>query len=167
MAKNSLYILILAICCLLSTISCAQDNSSLPNATELIFVGSTPCDSLIKSELKIPGSSKCDFIKWELKLGGNKDSSNQYHLTAVYGEAKPNTNGFMNGGNKLSVTGKLSISHGSKANPGSKVYYLNSDSFAAPIVLIEMDNNILHFADTNKNLLLGNGGWGYVLNRLK
>jgi hypothetical protein len=117
--------------------------------------------------LKIPTDSKCDFIKWELKLKNRNDSTSEYQLIALYGEAKPNTNGFMNGGNRLSIAGKLSVHRGSTRNPLRRIYQLNSNSLKSALILVELDENILHFADEKNNLLVGNGGWGYVLNGLK
>ena len=77
------------------------------------------------------------------------------------------TNGFIGGGKKIVVNGKYAINYGAGTNPNAKVYYLNEDKLQSPILLIEMDSNILHFADANKDFIIGNGGWGYVLNRIK
>ena len=71
----------------------------------------------------------------------------------------------MGGGKKLIINGKYTISNGTPANPHAKVYYLHGNEFKAPLLLIQMDSNIFHFADANKNFIVGNGGWGYVLNR--
>lgn len=159
------YLMTLLVSCFVVTSSCSQKNStgSLP-ATD-IFVGSTPCDSLIKSILQIPSITKCDFIKWDLSLQKNSDAS--FQLTALYGESQPNTNGFIGGGKQIEVNGKYAISYGVGTNPNAKVYYLHGDKSQSSLLLIEMDTNILHFVDANKNFIVGNGGWGYVLNRLK
>jgi len=165
MKRAMLHLMTLLITCFMVTSSCSQTNSTgnLP-ATDF-FVGSTPCDSLIKSLLKIPADEKCDFIKWDLSL--NKTSSDTFQLTALYGESQPNTNGFIGGGKKILITGKYIINYGANSNPNLKIYYLNGDKLPSSVLLIELDSNILHFADRNKKLIVGNGGWGYVLNRVQ
>ena len=165
MKRTTLHLILLLVTCSLATSSCSQKKSgSNLNATD-DFVGSTPCDSLIKSILKIPSATTCDFIKWELSL--QKNSPDTFQLTALYGEIQNNTNGFKGGGKKIVINGKYVISNAASANPTAKVYYLQGNQVLSPIVLIEMDGNIFHFADANKNFLVGNGGWGYVLNKIQ
>ncbi len=159
------HLMTLLIACFVATTSCSQENSTSNLATTDIFVGSTPCDSLIKLLLQIPPITKCDFIKWDLSF--QKSIPDSFQLTALYGESQPNTNGFIGGGKKIVVNGKYAINYGSGANPNAKVYSLNGDKLQSSLLLIEMDSNILHFADANKNFIVGNGGWGYVLNRIK
>ncbi|MGZ8557542.1 MAG: hypothetical protein ACXWWC_04395 [Chitinophagaceae bacterium] len=165
MKRTTLHLILLLTTCLLATSSCSQKKSgSNLHATD-DFVGSTPCDSLIKALLQIPSNTICDFIKWELSLQKNKPDT--FQLTALYGEAQNNTNGFKGGGRKIIITGKYHISNGASASPQAKVYSLQGDKLSSTFVLIEMDGNILHFADAGKNLLAGNGGWGYVLNKIQ
>jgi hypothetical protein len=140
--------------------SCAQKNSN-PDASLKKFAGSTPCDPLIRSSLGLSPSDSCDYIKWELQMG-----SDSYTLSALYGEEKPGTNGFMGGGTTLAIQGKYTKAGGSAANPRGKVYSLLADKNRGPFYLVEMDSNVLHFADSKKQLLIGNGGFGYMLNRL-
>jgi len=155
----------LLVTCFALTSSCSQNKSTNSLPLGDIFVGSTPCDSLIKSLLQISPETICEFIKWELHL--NKSSPGVFELTALYGESQPNTNGFKGGGKKIILNGKYTTNYGAASNPASKVYYLHGDSLQSSLLLIEMDSNILHFADTDKNLIVGNGGWGYVLNRIQ
>ena len=90
-----------------------------------------------------------------------------FHIDVLYGESKPNTNGFMGGGHKIVLEGKYTIVKGARENQSLNVYQLKTEKLASPIRLIEMDSNVLHFADSNNKLLVGNGGWGYMLNRIK
>jgi len=85
----------------------------------------------------------------------------------LYGESQPNTNGFKGGGKTIELSGNFTIENGMNANPKSKIYIMHYDPLRSPLVLVEMDENILHFADSDKKFLVGNGGWGYVLNRSK
>lgn len=131
------------------------------------FVGSTPCDSLIRSALKIQPDVKCDFIKWEVNFNRSNADAGTFQCTTLYGESQNNTNGFIGGGIKTLVSGKYSVYHRVNENPSPKVYRLDGYELQSSLFLIQMDNNILHFADSNKNFIIGNGGWGYVLNRTK
>jgi hypothetical protein len=129
-----------------------------------IFVGSTPCDSLIRSQLGITANISCEFIKWQLTMYSPKEGS--FKLLVNYGQSKPNTNGFMNGGFMIETKGKYSITPGFNENPKAAFLTLKADGLYSPLFLIEMDQNILHFTDSNHHYLAGNGGWGYVLNRM-
>ena len=157
--------MILLLTCFVITSSSSQINSTGSVPSSDTFVGSTPCDSLIKSLLQIPSTEKCEFIKWELSF--LKSNPGTFQLAALYGESRPNTNGFMGGGKKLIINGKYTISYGAGANPYAKVYHLQGDKLRATLLLIQMDSNIFHFADAHKNFIVGNGGWGYVLNRIQ
>ena len=46
------------------------------------LVGSTACDTPIKSALGIPFETKCDFIRWNLVLDPSK--GNSFMLRAAY-----------------------------------------------------------------------------------
>ena len=165
MKRAILHLIVLLVTSFVATSSCSQKKSSASIPAADSFVGSTPCDSLIKSILQIPSATTCDFIKWELSL--QKNSPDTFQLTALYGETQNNTNGFKGGGKKIEINGKYVIGNGANANPKAKVYYLQGEKLPSSFLLIEMDGNILHFADADKNLLVGNGGWGYVLNKIQ
>ena len=63
----------------------------------------------------------------------------------------------------MSIEGTYTITQAS----AKRLYTLQSDQLHPGIFLIVMDDNVLHFADANMELLTGNGGWGYVLNKAK
>jgi hypothetical protein len=111
----------------------------------------------------IPNETKCDFIKWELYL--EPAGSGSFKITAAYGESKPNTNGFIKTEYFL-ANGNYVFTKGTNENPNHRVLNLNASQLKSPLLLIAMDSNILHFADHDRRFLVGNGGWGYVLNRL-
>lgn len=157
---------ILLTCCI-TTISCSQTNSSKNLPVADVFAGSTPCDSLIKSLLKIIPGEDCEFIKWNLRLYKGKNDSGSFQVSALYGMSQPNTNGFIGGGKKIDISGKYSVSTGTDANPAGKLFHLAAGNNYSELLLIKMDNNILHFADNNKRFIVGNAGFGYVLNRIQ
>lgn len=151
----------------MATSSCSQTNSTGNSFVTHIFVGSTPCDTAIKFALQIPPGAVCDFIKWDLSFGRSDKDSNAFQLTALYGESLPNTNGFTGGGKQITISGKYTTHHGKNKSADRTIYHLYADKPSLAFMLIEMDKNILHFADANGNLIVGNGGWGYVLNRIQ
>jgi hypothetical protein len=155
---------LLLICCLASLGSCAQNPAKEVSLQPEIFVGSTPCDSLIRSQLGIKANITCEFIKWELTMYSPKEGS--FELLVTYGQSKPNTNGFINGGFRIETKGKYSIAPGLNENPKTAFLTLQAERLYSPLFLIIMDQNILHFTDSNHHYLTGNGGWGYVLNRM-
>lgn len=118
---------------------------------ENTYTGSTPAGSVVKSFLAIPLSDSVDFIRWKLTL---KD--NQYRLYCNYGIGKANTNGFINGGIKIELSGKYRK---------EKNYYLFQNG-TQTLKAVELNEDLLHFADTDNSLLVGNGGWSYTLSNV-
>lgn len=126
--------------------------SSYVTGKERSFTGSTPAGIIVKSFLGISLTDSVDFIRWQLIL-----SEEHYKLSCSYGIGKPNTNGFINGGEKIVLKGVL---HKEKHN-----YQLQNGS--KTLQLIELNEDLLHLLDTDHNLLVGNGGWSYTLNNLR
>ncbi|MEO5563868.1 MAG: hypothetical protein ABIR18_10550, partial [Chitinophagaceae bacterium] len=157
-------LLTLLVTCFIVTSSCSQRKTTTPPLSD-IYTGTTPCDSLIASLLEIPATKKNFSLKWDLSL--QKNSPDTFRLLVRYGNEKPNTNEFISGGTKVILTGIYTVSYGAHENPNPKVYSLQADQIKSPLLLIEMDSNILHFADPGRKLLVGNGGWGYVFNKVK
>lgn len=166
MKRFGIYLATIAFICFMVLSAQSQNIRPGHSPAPILFVGSTPCDPFIKSLLRIQDDAKCEFLKWELTLYKSQINSDSFKLSVVYGESQPNTNGFINGGKKVEITGKYTIGHGIYGNPHIKVYHLNGASFRSSVLLAEMDQNILHFMDNEKKFIVGNGGWGYVLNRI-
>lgn len=134
---------------------------STTHAPETVLVGSTPGDDLIKSMLSISSTTQVDFIKWNLKLSNN----NTFELTINYGESKPNTLGFKGGGQTNSSRGSFVI-HTSPENKNFReIYQLKNSSFARPISMVKLNENLFHILTSDNQLMIGNGGWSYSLNR--
>jgi len=157
----------LLLCAFLGLCACGQTNTPQQVATTDLFVGSTPSDSLIMAMLQIPPGTKSTFMKWELHLQNRKAGKGQFEAIVFYGVDKPGTNGFMDGGTRLALTGTYTLQNGAAANAKAKVYHLQAAQLSALLLLIEMDNNILHFLTPDKHFIVGNGGFGYVLNRIQ
>ena len=153
---------LLWVICLTAIGSCAQ-NKPIQKTQPVQFVGSTPCDSFIRVQMGIPNETICDFIKWELNL--DPAGSDSFKITAAYGESRPNTNGFIKTEYFL-AKGNYFFINAKNENANYRVLHLNAPQLKSSLLLIALDSNILHFADHDKQFLVGNGGWGYVLNRL-
>ena len=118
---------------------------------ERSYTGSTPVGPVIRSFLGIPLSDSIDFIRWQLFI-----RDDQYHLHANYGIGKPNTNGFMNDGVKMELSGAIKR---------DKNYYSLQNGEKA-LKLVELNEDLLHILDTDNNMLVGGGGWSYTLNNM-
>jgi hypothetical protein len=139
---------------------------SSANSKEVFFAGSTACDNYIRSQLKIPTGTKCDFIKWELHVTKKTNNAGIFTVSISYGEAKQNTNGFMET-KKIDASGNFDIREAINKNLGVRLFYLQASNFQSPLILAEMDSNVFHFTDNNKKLLVGNGGWSYSLYKME
>lgn len=124
---------------------------SCVNGKEKTYTGSTPADPVIRNFLGIPLSDSVDFIRWKCMLDGNT-----YQLRCNYGIGKPNTNGFINGGNKIELNGSLK-------KEKNFIQLQNGDK---TLHIAELNSDLLHLLNADNNLLVGNGGWSYTLNNI-
>jgi len=124
--------------------------TSCASSKDVSFAASTPATSQdVRTFLGILLSDSVDFIRWNLTI-----NDKHYSLECNYGISKPNTNGFMNGGGKVIITGTVIREN--------NIYKLINKRQL--LKLVELNTNLLHIADMNNNLLIGNGGWSYALN---
>jgi len=124
---------------------------SCASSKDTNYTASTPADPLVRTFLGISLTDSIDFIRWNLTL-----SDNQYTLQCNYGIGKNNTNGFINGGEKLSLSGKFK-----KENNN---YLLINGRQALKLAIL--NTNLLHILNTDNSMLKGNGGWSYALNNM-
>lgn len=131
---------------------------SIANATDTktVLVGSTPGDLPIKSMLTINPETEIDFIRWELVLD---EADKKFDLKLHFGVNKPNTKDFMNDGERLSFAGVYEVSK----NPKGNIYKLKSGK--SEISFVKISENVFHLLTSENNLMIGNGGWSYSLNR--
>lgn len=147
--------------CTLFTSSCFGS----ADLKEIVFVGSTPGDEEIKSILKIPSDIKVDFIRWNLKLNMSNADQNSFLLDIHFGEAKPNTRGFKGSGEKYSFEGTYTVSKSRDNNITKEIYHFKSSKLLTEIAMIKLNDNIFHLLTPQNQLMIGNGGWSYTLNR--
>jgi hypothetical protein len=122
---------------------------SCASAKESTYIGSTPANSIIRSFLGISFADSIDFIRWKLIV-----QDKNYQLQCNYGIGKPNTNGFINGGTNIILTGECIK---------EKNYY-NFKNGTKTLKAVELNTNLIHFLNPDNSLLVGNGGWSYTLN---
>jgi hypothetical protein len=113
------------------------------------YTGSTPAGPVVRTFLGIPLTDSIDFIRWNLVI-----DDNNYALDCHYGISKPNTNGFMNDGKKISIKGSF---YKEKNN-----YHFSN--VGKTLRMLELNGSLLHILDDNNHMLRGNGGWSYTLN---
>jgi hypothetical protein len=122
---------------------------SFAGATPDSYTGSTPAGVVVRTFLGISLKDSIDFIRWQLTL-----NNSSYTLDCNYGIGKPNTNGFIDGGKKIKLSGSIyKQEHYYVLQNGNKVLKIAS-----------INSNLLHFLDANNKLVVGNGGWSYTLN---
>lgn len=124
---------------------------SCANGKERTYTGSTPASGIIRSFLGISPSDSVDFIRWKLTFNDLR-----YELHCQYGIGKPNTNGFINGGKKIDLSGGV--------YRDNNYYGLKNDDKI--LRFIELNEDLLHLLNWDNSLLAGNGGWSYTLNNI-
>ena len=155
----------LLIWCLVN-IACSQTAPTQNISGTSVFQGSTPGDGLIKSLLTIQDNIKVDFIRWKLSLNAGTTGQHSFSLDIVFGEAQQNTLGFQGGGQKLSFTGEYTVSMNKDANYTGEIYHLKSSRLPKEILLRKLNDNLLHLLKTQNELMNGNAGYSYTLNRV-
>ncbi|MDR6845540.1 hypothetical protein [Flavobacterium granuli] len=125
---------------------------------EIVLIGSTPGDELVKTMLAIPSEAKIDFIRWNLILNEN----NSFILDINYGESQPNALGFKGDEKKTTIKGTFSVSESSNYK---EVYHLKSADLSIKILIAKLNENIFHLLTSQHQMMVGNGGWSYTLNR--
>jgi hypothetical protein len=134
--------------------ACSWANNDQSNSQTIIFVGCTPADDLIKSQLGISAETKTEFIRWELKL----QPANTFTLHIKFGESKPNTLGFKAGGHSKDYQGTYTT----YKNNNNEYYHLEANPLK--ISMIRLNDNLFHLLTPQNQLMVGNGGWSYTLN---
>ena len=124
---------------------------SCAHSKDKSYTASTPAGSMVRTFLGIPLNDSIDFIRWELKI-----NDREFSLKCNYGIGKPNTNGFYDGGKRIEFKGKNTREN--------NCHHLQNGN--KTLNLFELNDDILHFLNEDKSLMIGNGGWSYALNSL-
>lgn len=109
----------------------------------------------------------CDFTRWQVTFYfGNKKDSGTFKMYCNYGLSQPNTAGFINGGSKKTITGTWKIA-GTTTNVQGVIYRLSWNGSPVRLSFVNMENKLLHLLDEKDRMMIGNGGWGFTLNKTK
>jgi hypothetical protein len=139
----------------------ASQQTTNEDLGEVVYIGCTPADQYIKSVFNIPADTKADFMRWNLILKNQKT----FILRLVYGESKPNTLGFIDGGKTLTIEGEYSFSHIIRNNVIRTIYWLKSANEIPGFGMVKINDNLFHLLTPQNMLMVGNGGWSFTLNR--
>jgi hypothetical protein len=132
------------------------------------FVGTSPCDTLPREFVGgMAATAPCHCITWELTLFTNRNARlpANYQLVASYGLPGRNDPNQIEGGPRVEQQGTWKILKGTKANPNAVVYQLTADKGQRSLALVKVGENLLHFLNPDKSLMIGNPGWNYTLSR--
>lgn len=147
--------------------SCSQRNNPGKASVLGVFVATTPCSQGTRPVPAIPVGADCEFIKWSLTLYQDESGKTPatYQLHCGYGLPKQGTTGFTGGGKEIEMEGKWSISKGTHSNPDAIVYRLEDDKTGKAVLLLRLNDDLLHLLDSDRRLMIGNGAWSYSLSR--
>lgn len=159
--KKSYLIKAFLLACVLFTNSCSGASTANGLSSQIVLVGSTPGDSLVKSLLAISDDKKVDFIRWDLTLNDTENRPKTYVLNIVFGEGQPNTRGFKGGGEKLNLEGVYIVSKSQKGD----IYELKREKTVTSIAFVKLSDNLFHLLTPDNKLMVGTGGWSYTLSR--
>jgi hypothetical protein len=134
----------------------AQESSK--NTTSIELQASTPCDAVMKTMLHLKETGVIDFIRWNLVLSPN----NSFELNLKYGESQPNTLGFKVEYHQA-IKGTFTVQKSTA--PKGDIYQLSATDSGIRLSFIKLNADLYHLLGPDQQLMLGNGGWSYCLNR--
>ena len=89
----------------------------------------------------------------------------RFTLNIVFGVGQPNTNGFIGGGEKRLIEGSYTVSKQGNEKIHGEIIHLKSEQLPTGISLVKLNDNLFHLLTSTNELMIGNGGWSYSLNR--
>jgi len=134
--------------------------------TVAVFAAHTACNAFIRKLIMLPDGVDCEKIQWRLTLLQDAKGIRRYHAVCVYGMQENSAPGFVGGGQTVQQQGQWLIEKGTATDANAVVYKLYNGTQNSAILLVKMDDNILHFLYSDRHLLIGNAAWGYTLNRI-
>jgi len=152
-----------------TVISQTTTPSPVPTGSPIrgVFEGITPCSHLTRPLPQIPADTNCEQMIWAFVLYQDPTTRTPttYTLNSAYGIPQPRTLGLAGGGTAIAMEGRWAIVKGTKTDPDAVVYQLDPDSPQTTVSFVEINEGILHVLNSDKTLMIGNGGWSYTLNR--
>ena len=135
-------------------------------ATE--FVGSTLGDALPREFLGgLATNAPCHCITWHITLSAHDKAalSGVYNLTASYQVPTRDNTNRSEPGPKVAAKGRWEILKGTTSRPDAVIYRFTSEKSERSLSFLKVGENLLHLLGPDANLMVGNGGWSYTLNR--
>ena len=151
--------------CLAVTKSSAQAGSAANSSVLGVFVAATPSHDLIRPLLQIPAGADCDLVKWELTLYHHPQTfaPTTYSLRSEYGFYINNSTYEKRG--TYTTAGTWAIVKNVPGHPDAVFYTLDPDRPKISLSFLRLNNNVIHVTNSDKSLMIGNGGWSFSLNR--
>jgi len=137
-------------------------------SVQAVFVGTTPCGQMIRPMHKVSQEADCALVKWTLTLYQDPATlkPTTYKLSSINRFIVNGTNMYSEPGTKSETEGKWIIVQGTKANPNSIVYRLESDKPETSISFLKLGDKLIHLLDSEERLMIGNESFSYTLNRV-
>lgn len=128
-----------------------------------IFEGTSSCASSARSFLQIPGSNKCDYVKWKVVLNYNQKTREpvDFRLTREYSFYIDNRTSQSLG--STVIHGKWEILKGTPSLPEATVYRLHSGRHS--LSFIKVDENLIHLLEPDRSLSSAVSVQSFTLNR--
>lgn len=163
--------------CLITMIGCnsVPDRSNPSKDSSIVFAGTTPCSNVIRPIHKIKPETDCPLeecncimVEWELTLYLDADTKKptRYKLKGINRHIVKETNMYSEPGIKSEAEGTWTIMQGTKANPDAIFYQLNPGKPGVELRFFKLSDNLLHIADQNEKLMIGNEFHSYTLSRV-
>lgn len=132
------------------------------------FTGTTPCGQFIRPLHNVSREGDCALVQWELTLYHDPVSLQPatYKLSSVNRFIVEGTNMYSEPGTTNETKGKWTIVQGTKTNPHSIVYRLESEKPGASISFLKLSDKLIHLLDNNGKLMIGNESFSYTLSRV-
>jgi hypothetical protein len=136
--------------------------SASPTPVFGVFVGTSPAGEPVRQLLRIPSGGEPELIQWKLTLHQDAKTlaPTRYELRCDYGLTTPGEPGLARDIKTLQRNGVWTRSKGTKSDAAATVFELSG-----ALSLLQVDDNILHVLNSDRSLMIGNGGWSYSLNR--
>jgi len=145
-----------------------REITSKDSPVQMVFVGTTPCGQMIRPMHKVSQEADCALVKWTLTLYQDPVilKPTTYKLSSVNRFIVKGTNMYSEPGTKSETEGKWTIVQGTKTNPNSIVYRLESDKPETSIRFLKLSDKLIHLLDNDGRLMIGNESFSYTLNRV-
>jgi hypothetical protein len=119
------------------------------------FESTTPCSEIKPPLPQILDGTNCEMTIWNITFNTDKT----YTLTANYGMSQPNTMGIKNGGTQVKMSGTWT------QEPETGIINLTSNS-GHQVSFLKITDGLIHLLDNEREMMTGNGGWSYTLNKV-